>query len=41
MKGKLEVVSGMSDSQKIMMSLLPFLPKKMILKLTKQMQEEK
>lgn len=41
MKGKLEVVSGLARSQKIMMSLLPFFPKKMLLKQTRQMQEVK
>lgn len=41
LEGKLEVISGLPGSQKIMMSLLPFFPKKMILKQTRQMQEVK
>lgn len=40
-KGKLEVISVSSRSQKMQLSLIPFFPKKMILKQTRQMQEEK
>jgi len=39
MEGKLEVISGLPKSQKIMMSLIPFFPKKLILQQTRQMQE--
>jgi short-subunit dehydrogenase len=38
-KGKLDVISGLKFSQKIMMKMIPFTPKKMILKQIKQMQE--
>ena len=41
MKGKLDVVSGLKTSQKIMMSMIPFTPKKMLLKQVRQMQEVK
>lgn len=41
MKGKLDVISVSSRSQKMQLSLVPFFPKKMILKQTRQMQEEK
>lgn len=37
--GKLDVVSGLTFSQKLMMSMLPFTPKKMLLKQIRQMQE--
>lgn len=37
--GKLDVISGLTFSQKIMMKMLPFTPKKMLLKQVKQMQE--
>ena len=37
--GKLDVVSGLTFSQKIMMKAIPFTPKKMILKQIRQMQE--
>jgi short-subunit dehydrogenase len=39
MTGKLDVVSGLKFPQKIMMSMLPFTPKKMVLKQIRQMQE--
>ena len=39
MKGKLDVISGLKFSQKLMMSMIPFTPKKMILKQIRQMQE--
>lgn len=39
MKGKLDVISGLGLSQKIMMSFLPFTPKKMILSQVRKMQE--
>jgi len=37
--GKLDVISGLTTSQKIMMRMIPFTPKKMILKQIRQMQE--
>lgn len=39
--GKIDVVSGLTLSQKIMMSMIPFLPKKVTLKQVRQMQETK
>ena len=39
LEGKLDVVSGLTTSQKIMMKMIPFTPKKMILKQIRQMQE--
>lgn len=41
LKGKLDVISGLTGSQKMMMAMLPFMPKKMILKQIRQMQEVK
>ncbi len=41
LNGKLDVISGLTISQKIMMSFLPLTPKKMILKQVKQMQQIK
>jgi uncharacterized protein len=41
LSGKLNVVSGITFSQKILFSLLPFLPKKMLLKQIRIMQEVK
>jgi short-subunit dehydrogenase len=38
-EGKLDVVSGLTGSQKMMMGMIPFLPKKMVLKQVRQMQE--
>ena len=40
-KGKLDVISVSSRAQKMQLSLVPFFPKKMILKQTRQMQEQK
>ena len=40
-KGKLDVISGLSFGQKVMMAFIPFTPKKMILKQIRQMQEVK
>jgi hypothetical protein len=37
--GKLDVVSGLTFSQKIMMGIIPVMPKKMLLKTVRQMQE--
>lgn len=37
--GKLDVVSGLTSSQKVMLGLIPFLPKKMVLKQVRQSQE--
>ncbi|WP_299549801.1 SDR family oxidoreductase [Seonamhaeicola sp.] len=39
LKGKLDVVSGLTGSQKVMMAAIPFMPKKMLLKQVRQMQE--
>ncbi len=41
LKGKIDVISGLTLSQKIMMKMIPFTPKKMILKQVRQMQETK
>lgn len=40
-KGKLDVISGLRTSQKMMMSMIPFMPKKMLLKTVRKMQEVK
>lgn len=37
--GDLEVISGLTFSQKIMMKILPFIPKKMLLKRIRKMQD--
>ncbi len=39
--GKLDVISGISFSQKMMMAMIPITPKKMVLKQIRQMQEVK
>lgn len=39
LKGKLDVISGLTTSQKLMMSMIPLTPKKMMLKQIRQMQE--
>lgn len=41
MKGKLDVISGLTCSQKIMMSMMKFMPKSILLKTINKMQEEK
>ncbi len=41
LKGKLDVISGLTFSQKIMTSMIPLTPKKIILKQMRQMQEIK
>ena len=41
LKGKLDVVSGLTTSQKMMMGMLPFMPKKSLLKQVRKMQEVK
>lgn len=41
MKGKLDVVSGLTTVQKILFAMLPFLPKRIKLKQVRQMQEVK
>jgi len=41
LKGKLDVISGLTFSQKVMNMILPFLPKKLVLKQIKQMQTTK
>lgn len=39
LKGKIDVISGLTTSQKMMMAMIPFMPKKMLLKTVRQMQE--
>lgn len=39
LKGKLNVISGLTFSQKLLMKLVPFLPQRMVVKTTRQMQE--
>ena len=39
LKGKLDVVSGLTTPQKLMMAAIPVTPKKMLLKQVRQMQE--
>ncbi len=39
LQGKLDVVSGLTGSQKMMMAMIPFMPKKLLLKQVRQMQE--
>jgi short-subunit dehydrogenase len=39
--GKIDVISGLTTSQKVMMAAIPFMPKKMVLKQIRQMQEVK
>lgn len=41
LNGKIDVISGLTNSQKIMMAAIPFIPKKMVLKQIRQMQEVK
>ena len=41
LKGKLDVISGLTTIQKIMLAGIPFSPKKMVLKITRQLQEVK
>jgi hypothetical protein len=41
LKGKLNIISGVKPLQKIMMAMIPFSPKKMVLKQVRQMQEIK
>lgn len=41
MKGKLDVVTGLTFSQKVMMAFIPFMPKKTLLKTVRKMQEVK
>ena len=41
LKGKLDVISGLNFGQKLMMASIPFMPKKMVLKQIRQMQEVK
>ncbi|WP_299523117.1 SDR family oxidoreductase [uncultured Lutibacter sp.] len=41
LKGKIDVISGLKPLQKLMMAMIPFTPKKMILKQIRQMQEVK
>jgi uncharacterized protein len=41
LKGKIDVISGISASQKIMMAMIPFMPKKTLLKTVRKMQEVK
>jgi len=39
LKGKIDVISGLTTSQTMMMAMIPFMPKKMLLKQIRQMQE--
>ena len=39
LKGKLDVVSGLTTMQKVMVGMVPFTPKKMLLKQVRKMQE--
>ena len=41
LNGKLDVVSGITGSQKMMMAMIPFMPKKTLLKTVRKMQEVK
>lgn len=41
MKGKLDVITGLTGTQKVMMSMLPLMPKKALLKQVYSMQQEK
>lgn len=41
LKGRLDVISGVTAGQKLMMSMIPLTPKKMLLKQVKQMQQTK
>lgn len=41
LKGKLDVVSGLTGAQKLMMSAIPFTPKKILLSQVKKMQQTK
>ncbi|TYA71629.1 SDR family NAD(P)-dependent oxidoreductase [Seonamhaeicola marinus] len=41
LNGKIDVISGLTFSQKIMMKMLPFMPKRMLLKQIRKMQEVK
>ncbi|KJF43995.1 SDR family NAD(P)-dependent oxidoreductase [Draconibacterium sediminis] len=41
LKGKIDVVSGLTTAQKIMISGIPFMPKKLLLKIVKSMQQPK
>lgn len=40
-KGKIDVISGLKPMQKLLIAMIPFMPKKMILKQIRQMQEVK
>ncbi len=39
MKGKMDVLTGVTCSQRLMFNMMPFLPKKMVLKTVKKLQE--
>jgi len=39
LKGKIDVVSGLTGAQKMMMAMIPFIPKKVLLKQIRKMQE--
>lgn len=41
LKGKIDVITGLTFGQKAMMSMIPFMPKKMVLKQVRKMQEVK
>ena len=40
-KGKLDIISGLTGGQKVMFAMMPFMPKKMVLKSVRVMQAEK
>lgn len=39
LKGKMDVITGVTFSQKLMFKMIPFLPKKMVLKVVKKLQK--
>jgi hypothetical protein len=41
LKGKLDVISGLTTMQKLMMAGVPFMPKKTLMKQVRNMQEAK
>lgn len=41
LKGDIDIVSGLTFGQKIMMAMIPFMPKKMILRQIHNMQKVK
>lgn len=39
LSGNIDIISGLTFSQKLLMKMMPFMPKKMILKQIREMQE--